>query len=764
LIADSYGQGPLSFQWIKDGTNIPGAATFIYTRAAAAASDNGNYSVIVTNVFGAVTSTVVSVTVNSVVPPTITSQPPSRSVYAGGAASFNIGTDGTPPLRYQWKHAGTNLPGATNATLLVINCTAAEAGAYTVGVTNVAGGVLSSPANLTLLTPPTGSYAEQVVTNGPLAYWRLNETSGTVAYDYAGGNDGTITNAVTQGATGLAAPAFPGMEAANTGYNFDGASGSVLIGNPASLNFIGQITMVAWVRPTDTVGLRNIICHGHQTSPTNAETGLRINAGSYTAWSWDGSVEANAPVPPEDIGNWVHLAGTYDGIAWRLYRNGVQVAATPGTSGAKIAGAVGWAIGARGTGTERFFSGDIDEVAIYNKALSATAIAAMYATAAYGSIAAPFVTGNPGNQTVAAGSTAALSGAASGSLPISYQWKKDGLNVPGATAATLSLTNVYFTDAGSYMLWATNAVGHTNTAAATLTVMPPPTFANLTNDLVLHLRFDGNYLDSSGRGNDANAVGSPTFLGGEVGQAVHIATTPGNNYLVVSDNAGDLAFEDTNSFTVAFWVRYTDRFNDNPIIGNSINSTYQLGWVFTDEGGKLEWSLVSTANSANYLRDPVPGSPVIGDGAWHNVVGAVDREQQMASAYIDGVLASSWSIAGLGSLNPGNLITIGQDPNGSYGSETFDMDDVGIWRRALTAYEAAGVYGAAQSSGESFDVYGPVKVFVNQIGTNVDVSWQAGTLLESTNVTGTYTAVPGATAPFYRTSPTNSATFFRVRQ
>jgi hypothetical protein len=522
--------------------------------------------------------------------------------------------------------------------------------------------------------------------------------------------------------------------------------------------------MVAWVRPTDTVGLRNIICHGHQTSPTNAETGLRINAGSYTAWSWDGSVEANAPVPPEDIGNWVHLAGTYDGIAWRLYRNGVQVAATPGTSGAKIAGAVGWAIGARGTGTERFFSGDIDEVAIYNKALSATAIAAMYATAAYGSIAAPFVTGNPGNQTVAAGSTAALSGAASGSLPISYQWKKDGLNVPGATAATLSLTNVYFTDAGSYMLWATNAVGHTNTAAATLTVMPPPTFANLTNDLVLHLRFDGNYLDSSGRGNDANAVGSPTFLGGEVGQAVHIATTPGNNYLVVSDNAGDLAFEDTNSFTVAFWVRYTDRFNDNPIIGNSINSTYQLGWVFTDEGGKLEWSLVSTANSANYLRDPVPGSPVIGDGAWHNVVGAVDREQQMASAYIDGVLASSWSIAGLGSLNPGNLITIGQDPNGSYGSETFDMDDVGIWRRALTAYEAAGVYGAAQSSGESFDVYGPVKVFVNQIGTNVDVSWQAGTLLESTNVTGTYTAVPGATAPFYRTSPTNSATFFRVRQ
>jgi hypothetical protein len=131
---------------------------------------------------------------------------------------------------------------------------------------------------------------------------------------------------------------------------------------------------------------------------------------------------------------------------------------------------------------------------------------------------------------------------------------------------------------------------------------------------------------------------------------------------------------------------------------------------------------------------------------------------------VDGVLDGSWSIAGLGSLNPGNLITIGQDPTGSYGSETFDLDDVGIWRRALTAYEAAGVYGAAQRSGESFDVYGPVKVSVSQVGTNLDLSWQAGTLLQSTNVAGPYAAVAGATAPFYRTTATGSSKFFRVQQ
>ena len=57
-----------------------------------------------------------------------------------------------------------------------------------------------------------------------------------------------------------------------------------------------------------------------------------------------------------------------------------------------------------------------------------------------------------------------------------------------------------------------------------------------------------------------------------------------------------------------------------------------------------------------------------------------------------------------------------------------------------------------------------MKVSVSTVGTNLDLSWQAGTLLQSTNVSGTYTPVPGATAPFYRTSATNSATFFRVQQ
>jgi hypothetical protein len=758
VMSDAYGQPPLSFQWLKNGTSIPGATTFTYTKAAAATSDAGDYRLIVTNVYGAVTSEVAVVTINPAAPPTITNQPLTRLVYSGGTASFTVGASGTTPFSYQWQHAGTNLPGATDATVFVTGVDATKTGAYAVTVTNVAGKITSNPATLSIYTPPANSYEASVVALGPLAYWRLNETSGTVAFDKMGGYDSTDAGGVTVGQPGPRPPGFPGFEANNNAVLFDGTTSSSSSPGVSLLNNRTNFTLCGWINPT-------VIGQGGFFGQNDVVEFRFLNGTTIELWTTRGSINF-AIGSAITAGDWCFLVASGTSSNLKLYINGqpVATAASTATSGYGASASPFLLSGNTSGNGDPSLNGLMDEVAVYSRTLSDAEISSIYAAGAYGTTTPPFVTQNPANQAVAVGGSVDISAGIAGSLPLGYQWKNNGIDVPGATSATLSLTNLYFTDAGSYVLWATNSAGHTNTAAATLTVMAPPTFANLTNDLVLHLRFDGDYSDTSGRANDAYAPnGSPTFLAGQVGQAVHIATTPGNNYLQVSDNAGDLQFDETASFTVSFWVRYTDRFNDNPIIGNAINSTYQLGWVFTDEGGKLEWSLVSTANSGTYLRDPV-GPAVIGDGAWHNVVGVVDRGQQMALAYVDGVLDGSWSIAGLGTLSPGNLITIGQDPTGNYGAETFDMDDLGIWRLALTPYQASSIYAAAHSSGESFDVYGPVKVSVNYVGTNVDVSWQAGTLLQSTKVTGAYTPVPGATAPFYRTSPTNSATFFRVQQ
>jgi hypothetical protein len=155
---------------------------------------------------------------------------------------------------------------------------------------------------------------------------------------------------------------------------------------------------------------------------------------------------------------------------------------------------------------------------------------------------------------------------------------------------------------------------------------------------------------------------------------------------------------------------------------------------------------------------------LINDGVWHQIVVVFDRSSEVGSTFVDGAKVDSRSIATVGSLATGYTLSLAQDPTGAYGvTAAFDLDDLGIWRRALNDYEAASIYAAGRVN-ESFDVYGPVKVYVNHVGTNVDVSWQAGTLLQSTSANGLYSPVGGATVPFYRVPANGSAMFFRVQQ
>jgi fibronectin type 3 domain-containing protein/anti-sigma regulatory factor (Ser/Thr protein kinase) len=209
----------------------------------------------------------------------------------------------------------------------------------------------------------TTSSNDFTVTTSLIGYWKFDEGNGTQAADASGnGNNGTVVDATwTTGKVGGA-------------LRFDGVNNYVGLGNGASLNVTGLITLAAWVKPENISGLRNIISHGYTLSP-NGEVILRMNSGKYEIGTWDGAGHGTTfPIPTGDLNTWVHLAGTYDGVAWRLYRNGVQVNATNDATGAVTVNA-NWAIGARGTGTERFFQGCIDEARIYNRALSSGEIA-----------------------------------------------------------------------------------------------------------------------------------------------------------------------------------------------------------------------------------------------------------------------------------------------------------------------------------------------------------------------------------------------------
>jgi hypothetical protein len=752
LVGDAAGALPLHFQWRHEGTNLPGASFATYTKANAAQIDGGNYDVVVTNNFGSLTSQVVTVTINPAIPVSINTPPQSRSVYLGGIANFTVFADGTAPFTYQWKKGGVDMLGQTNQTLTLTNVSAGDAATYTVSVTNVTGGALSVGAVLSVITPAAGSYAQAALTNGAINYWRLGESSGSIAFDSIGGLDGLYTNGVALGVTsGLP---FGG---ADTAVNFDGTSGQIVLNPVAAVDnsIPAPWTAVFWARRTDPIQPSAALIDD-RLAPVSASLRLEQwqNTGKagLSRYGGFGDFAYNYSAPS---GVWVQLVFVGRTNGTDLYVNGVLTDTSVNTMPLPRR-----KIGAS-TSTD-FLKGDLDEISLYSKALSASAIANLYAAGQYGTTTPPLVTVQPTSVTAAAGNNVTLNAAIGGSIPITLQWKKNGVNIPGATSQTLTLNNVFFTDAASYVLYGTNGLGFTNTAAATVTVLPQPSYANQTNSLVLHLRFDNNYLDTSGRANDGIAQGgSPAFVAGKLGQGVNINTSPGVNYLTVSDLNNDLQFDVTNSFTIAVWLNYSSAFNDVPIIGNAVNSTYQFGWVLTEDGGRFEWTAVS---GGSVIADPVSGtSPLINNGAWHHVAVSFDRSAGTAASYVDGARVATHSLSGLDSLITGQTLTIGQDPSGNYGTANFNLDDLGIWRRALTDYDVLSVYNAAQNSGVSFDTYGPFRVSIQPVGGSLYVSYQGGTLYEATSVTGPYTPVSGASAPVFVTTPSVTQKFYRVK-
>jgi len=112
----------------------------------------------------------------------------TRVVDTGGAASFSATATGTAPLSYQWRLNGTNVFGATNATINLTNTQINNAGNYAVVVTNYFGSVTSSVVSLLVFPPQFTVFSDTFETNSA-ANWIVNRSSGDSAaafnYDYS---------------------------------------------------------------------------------------------------------------------------------------------------------------------------------------------------------------------------------------------------------------------------------------------------------------------------------------------------------------------------------------------------------------------------------------------------------------------------------------------------------------------------------------------------------------------------------------------------
>ena len=160
----------LSYQWYKSSSAISGATGASYSISSTATTDAGTYYVVVSNSAGSVTSNSVTLSVNSAGSssggPAIAGQPSSLNAIAGVDAMIRVIATGDS-LAYQWYKDGAAISGATSATYTLSPVAAADAGLYTVSVSNDAGYVVSGTATLTVTSPSasctTGSAAEKVV-------------------------------------------------------------------------------------------------------------------------------------------------------------------------------------------------------------------------------------------------------------------------------------------------------------------------------------------------------------------------------------------------------------------------------------------------------------------------------------------------------------------------------------------------------------------------------------------------------------------------
>ncbi len=231
--------------------------------------------------------------------------------------------------------------------------------------------------------------------------------------------------------------------------------------------------------------------------------------------------------------------------------------------------------------------------------------------------------------------------------------------------------------------------------------------AAITDNLVVHLRLDGNLNDTSGRGNNGTPGNTPLFFLPDstnsdglsrpalIGSgALDLTYNDAKEFVNFSNALADLQFGADTDFTVSLWAQRVNNPavadpGDPSFIGNKDwdNGSNQ-GWVLYDSNSRWGWNWKGADGARRDF-----GGKQLPAGEWHNIVVSHDRDG-LASFYQDGAFLGSVNIAGSGTIDTSGLTpplstNIGQDGAGDYGSKlSHNLDDIGIWRRALNGAEA----------------------------------------------------------------------------
>jgi hyaluronoglucosaminidase len=283
---------------------------------------------------------------------------------------MSIVAGGDAPLTYIWKKDGT-VVGGNSPTLALTSLAPGYSGGYSVTVTNLTGSAQSATNHLVVL-PAAGQDALAMAT-GPTAYWPLDETTGSVAVDYAGGHNGAYSAGVGLG--------VPGPFAGDNAVSFSGGN-SVSVPYSADLNPAVPFTVEYWIKPSTLAftcpfsstdfGVSPRLGWLFYTDISPGGNGYVANGYYFRVYSSAGTI-AVASAAGVLSTSWTHVVGVVDGTNIKIYVNGAlsgsgawsgnftPVTTQPLTMGVRYDS--GFA-----------FTGSMDNVAIYSRALTAQEI------------------------------------------------------------------------------------------------------------------------------------------------------------------------------------------------------------------------------------------------------------------------------------------------------------------------------------------------------------------------------------------------------
>ena len=332
------------------------------------------------------------------------------------------------------------------------------------------------------------------------------------------------------------------------------------------------------------------------------------------------------------------------------------------------------------------WEGNIDDVRIYNRALSSNEVAQLYAFEAD----MPTITTQPQNQTVAQGGTAIFSVAATATSPLTCQWFKDGVALIGATNTTLTLTNVQPNRIGYYSVGVSNAVTGVVSANAALNISGYD--FSQWQGLVAYYPFSGNANDASGNGNDGTPQGAVPTADRFGNSNSAYAFDGANDYIVCTDmNLANTATISVWAYPVGLVGSLVSKYN-----GQVVNCGYEF--IYHNDNSLGLYAHVGYVGDPN--NDIFPsGMTMLTLNSWSHCLLVLNNGE--ARIYLNGVLKYTQANVNPTSQNHDNVL-LGRSVGGG---NVFNgaLDDIRIYNRALSPSEVQQLYASELQGGMWLD-------------------------------------------------------------